>query len=89
MANFSLKAVFQFPAFTLKTIFSKAKSTKENIDKTAKLGYITLNYLLIPYHLIFRNQFPLMTKLSLLLMKGLDSTRHYHNSPILDECQTQ
>ena len=61
MANFSLKAVFQFPAFTLKTIFSKAKSTKENIDKTAKLGYITLNYLLIPYHLIFRNQFPLMT----------------------------
>ena len=77
MANFSLKAVFQFPAFTLKTIFSKAKSTKENIDKTAKLGYITLNYLLIPYHLIFRNQFPLMTNKIIVI---IDERLRFHKT---------
>ena len=77
MANFSLKAVFQFPAFTLKTIFSKAKSTKENIDKTAKLGYITLNYLLIPYHLIFRNQFPSMTNKIIVI---IDERLRFHKT---------
>ena len=77
MANFSLKAVFQFPAFTLKTIFSKAKSTKENIDKTAKLGYITLNYLLTPYPLIFRNQFPLMTNKIIVI---IDERLRFHKT---------